>query len=164
MKRDALYWAERAERGIYWAVGTTLVLAAVIFLAHVVVKGAALYLAGEFATATITLFDQALLTLMLAQIVYTTIIFLRVGVLRVEPVLVVGIIAAVRRILILTAVVSGTSSTHSSALTFEQSMIEIGLLSLTVLVLAVAIYLVHRAKALFHEKTPDPTVPDDDDT
>ena len=44
-----------------------------------------------------------LLVLMLAQIVYTTLAYLRLGQLQVEPVLVVGIIAVVRRILVVTA-------------------------------------------------------------
>jgi hypothetical protein len=109
MKKDALYWAERAERGIYWAVGALLVIVAIIFLVYIIMKGAPLYFKGEFATATIKLFDQALLTLMIAQVVYTTVAFLKVGVLQVEPILVVGIIASVRRILVLTAVVSGTA-------------------------------------------------------
>ncbi len=146
MKRDALYWAERAERGIYWAVGALLIVVAVIFLVDIILKGIPLYFQGEFATATIKLFDQALLTLMIAQVVYTTVAFLKVGVLQVEPILVVGIIASVRRILVLTAVVSGTAGKVGATLTFRQDMVEIGLLSLTVLILAVAIYLVRKSK------------------
>jgi len=42
MNKSALYWAERAERGIYWAVGTLLVVVAVIYvtIAVLVVIGA----------------------------------------------------------------------------------------------------------------------------
>jgi uncharacterized membrane protein (DUF373 family) len=147
MKKDALYWAERAERGIYWAVGAVLIIVASIFLIFIIAKGIPLYFKGDFATATIKLFDQALLTLMLAQVVYTTVAFLKVGLLQVEPILVVGIIASVRRILVLTAVVSGTAGKVGASLTFRQDMVEIGLLSLTVLILAVAIYLVRKSKS-----------------
>jgi hypothetical protein len=147
MKKNALYWAERAERGIYWAVGALLVIVAIIFLVYIIMKGAPLYLKGEFATATIELFGQSLLTLMIAQVVYTTVAFLKVGVLQVEPILVVGIIASVRRILVLTAVVSGTAGKVGADLTFRQDMVEIGLLSVTVLILAIAIYLVRRSKS-----------------
>ena len=146
MKKDALYWAERAERGIYWAVGALLIVVAVIFLVFIILNDFPLYFQGEFATATIKLFDQALLTLMIAQVVYTTVSFLKVGVLQVEPILVVGIIASVRRILVLTAVVSGTAGKVGATLTFRQDMVEIGLLSLTILILAVAIYLVRKSK------------------
>jgi hypothetical protein len=34
MKRDAIYWAERAEWGIYWTVGTIPVLCAAVFLVY----------------------------------------------------------------------------------------------------------------------------------
>jgi uncharacterized membrane protein (DUF373 family) len=146
MKKSALYWAEWAERGIYWAVGALLIVVAVIFLVFIVVEGIPLYFKGEFSTATIKLFDQALLTLMLAQVVYTTVAFLKVGTLQVEPILVVGIIASVRRILVLTAVVAGTAGNVGASLTFRQDMVEIGLLSVTVLILAVAIYLVRKSK------------------
>ncbi len=126
--------------------GVLLIVVAVIFLVFVVVEGFSLYFKGEFAIATIKLFDQALLTVMLAQIVYTTVAFLKVGTLQVEPILVVGIIASVRRILVLTAVVAGTPGKVGASLTFRQSMMEIGLLSVTVLILAVAIYLVRKSK------------------
>ncbi|MCG6879163.1 MAG: phosphate-starvation-inducible PsiE family protein [Deltaproteobacteria bacterium] len=147
MKKDAVYWAERAERGIYWAVGALLIVVAVIFLVFFIINGFPLYFKGEFATATIKLFDQALLTLMIAQVVYTTVAFLKVGVLQVEPILVVGIIASVRRVLVMTAVVSGTAGNVGATLNFRQNMVEIGLLSLTVLILAIAIYLVRKSKS-----------------
>jgi uncharacterized membrane protein (DUF373 family) len=83
---------------------------------------------------------------MLTQIVCTTLSYLRQGVPHIEPVLVVGIIAVVRCILVLTAAVSGTSGEMGLAITFEQSMIELGLLALTVLVLAVAVHPVRTGK------------------
>ncbi len=146
MKRDFLYWVERAERSLYWTVGVALILAAAVFIAYAIVEAGVSYLGGRFAVSTIELFDRSLLALMLAQIVYTTLNFLREGVLQVEPVLVVGIIGVVRRILVLTAVVSGTVSGIGAGLSFNQIMIELGLLSLTVLVLALAIFLVRRAQ------------------
>ncbi len=147
MKKDALYWAERAERGIYWAVGVLLIFVAVIFLVFIILSNFPRYFQGEIASATIKLFDQALLTLMIAQIVYTTVAFLKVGVLQVEPILVVGIIASVRRILVLTALMSGTAGKVGAGLSFREDMVEIGLLSLTVLILAIAIYLVRKSKS-----------------
>ena len=144
--RGAVYWAERAERAVYWSVGALLILAAAVFLVFTITGGVQDYLQQQFASGTIRLFDRSLLTLMLAQIVYTTLSFLREGVLQVEPVLVVGIIAVVRRILVLTAVVSGTAPNLGAQLTFQQSMLELGLLALTVLVLSVAVYLVRRGK------------------
>lgn len=147
MKKGALYWAERAERGIYWAVGALLIIVAIIFLVHIIMKATPLYLKGEFGTATIALFGEALLTLIIAQVVYTTVAFLKVGVLQVEPILVVGIIASVRRILVLTVVLSGTAGNTGSGLSFRENMVEISLLSFIVLILAIAIYLVRKSKS-----------------
>ncbi|MGA8180848.1 MAG: phosphate-starvation-inducible PsiE family protein [Desulfobacterales bacterium] len=158
MKQNALFWAERAERGIYWLVGIVLIFTAAIYLVFTMWEGFSLYSAGNFASATIKLFDRSLLTLMIAQIVYTTLNFLKMGVLQVEPVLVVGIIAVVRRILVLTAVVSGSAKEMGSSLSFRDSMIELGLLSLTVLVLAVSVYLVRKNTVA--ETAPEKTTAD----
>ena len=142
----SLALAERAERGVYWTVGAVLVLGATIFLGFTVYEAVVSYLGKDIAGGTIRLFDRSLLTLMLAQIVYTTLGYLRSGVLQVEPVLVVGIIAVVRRILVLTAVVGGTAGDLGSTVTFTQAMIELGLLAFTVLALSVAVYLVRRGQ------------------
>lgn len=142
----SLLMAERAERGVYWTVGAVLVLGATIFLGFTIYEAVVSYLANDFAGSTIRLFDRSLLTLMLAQIVYTTLGYLRSGVLQVEPVLVVGIIAVVRRILVLTAVVGGTAGNLATSVTFDQAMVELGLLAFTVLALAVAVYLIRRGQ------------------
>ena len=147
MKKDALYWAERAERGIYWAVGALLIVRGGYFPRLYYPEQFPPLFPGRIRKATIKLFDQALLTLMIAQIVYTTVAFLKVGVLQVEPILVVGIIASVRRILVLTALMSGTAGKVGAGLSFREDMVEIGLLSLTVLILAIAIYLVRKSKS-----------------
>ncbi len=141
----SLALAEKAERGVYWTVGAVLVLGATIFLGFTVFEAVGSYLGKDIAGGTIRLFDRSLLTLMLAQIVYTTLGYLRSGVLQVEPVLVVGIIAVVRRILVLTAVVGGTAGGSLGAtVTFNQAMVELGLLAFTVLALSVAVFLVRR--------------------
>jgi len=56
----------------------------------------------------------------------------------------------------LTAVVSGTAKEMGASLSFRESMIELGLLSLTVLVLAVSVYLVRKNTVIetSQEKTP----------
>lgn len=144
---DYIGWLERAERGVYWVVGIALILGATIFLGYSVWEAALGFAAGHVANATLRLFDRLLLVLMLAQIVYTTLGFLRVGTLQVEPVLVVGIIAVVRRILVVTAVMGGTMrEAGSTAETFQEIVLELGLLALTVLALAIAVYLLRGRK------------------
>lgn len=147
MKTDLIGWMESAERGLYWTVGLALILGAAVFLGYTVWEAATAFLGGSVAHAILHLFDRSLLVLMLAQIVYTTLSFLRQGALQVEPVLVVGIIAVVRRILVVTAVMGGTlREAGSTAETFREIVLELGLLALTVLALAIAVYLLRGRK------------------
>jgi len=95
---------------------------------------------------------------MLAQIVYTTLTYLRLGQLHVEPVLVVGIIAVVRRILVVTTVMGGTlQSTGAPMLTFQEQLSELALLTVTALVVAVAMYLLRLRPALQPRASVDPS-------
>lgn len=147
-KRDFLSGLEQAERGLYWTVGLALIAGAAAFLGFTVWEALVGFVRGEVARSTLQLFDRLLLVLMLAQIVYTTLRFLRVGTLQVEPVLVVGIIAVVRRILVVTAVMGGTMrDAGSPAETFQEIVLELGLLALTVLALAIAVYLLRARPA-----------------
>jgi len=142
MQRDLLTWMERAERVVYSAVGIALILGATLFLVYAIIEAALGYAGGNFPIATLELFDRLLLVLMLAQIVYTTLTYLRLGHLQVEPVLVVGIIAVVRRILVVTAVMGGTlHTTNSPATTFTETLEELALLALTALALALSMFL-----------------------
>lgn len=148
MKVGLLGWMERAERVVYSAVGLALIVGAVVYLVYTVVEAAASYATGQFPTATLQLFDRLLLVLMLAQIVYTTLAYLRLGQLQVEPVLVVGIIAVVRRILVVTAVMGGTlEASGTAALTFRQQLLELALLALTALALAISMHLLRLRPA-----------------
>ncbi|MCH1927861.1 phosphate-starvation-inducible PsiE family protein, partial [Shewanella sp. C31] len=60
-------------------------------------------LEGDYAVVAVALLDRVLLALMLAEILYTLLRFAREGTLEATPFLVIGIIAAVRRVLVLTA-------------------------------------------------------------
>lgn len=157
MKMDLLRWMERAERVVYSAVGLALIVGAVLFLVYTVIEAAASYAHGQFPAGTLQLFDRLLLVLMLAQIVYTTLAYLRLGQLQVEPVLVVGIIAVVRRILVVTAVMGGTlQATGSPALTFKEQLSELALLALTALALAISMHLLRLRPAPRPRGVPDP--------
>ena len=60
----------------------------------------------------------------------------------------VGIIAVVRRILVVTAVMGGTMrEAGTTAETFQEIVMELGLLALTALALAIAMYLLRSRQA-----------------
>jgi uncharacterized membrane protein (DUF373 family) len=132
------------EAVLYVAVGLLLAVAAVLVLAgtvtglvHAVDQGK-----GAVEVAVLVL-DRILLLLIVAELVYTLRFVLRTHEIVVEPFLYIGLIAVVRRILIVTAeferaAVSGRALTNL--------LLELGLLALLVLALAAAIFLVRRSQ------------------
>ena len=103
------------------------------------------------ATQTLRVLNELLIVLMLAEILYTVRISIRSHVLVTEPFLVVGLIASIRRILVISLEMATLGKeltwTGDNARVFRASMIELGLLSLLVLVLVFSITLLRRYPA-----------------
>ena len=105
------------------------------------------------ATETLRVLDQLLLVLMLVEILHTVRISIRSHILIIiEPFLVVGLIASIRRILVISleaaTLTKGGTLTTEGASSFHTSMIEFSLLSLLILILVVSITLLrHYAPA-----------------
>src|SRR5436853_6361645 len=91
------------------------------------------------ATQTLRVLNELLVVLMLVEILHTVRISIRSHVLVTEPFLVVGLIASIRRILVITleaAALSkeGSWSTAGASSVFRGSMVELALLGLLVLI------------------------------
>jgi phosphate starvation-inducible membrane PsiE len=99
-------------------------------------------LTGSLAARVVDLLDQILLVFMIVEILYTVQISFREHALIPEPFLIVGLIAAIRRVLVLTAEF-GDLMTKGDA-TFHNAMLELGLLTMMVLALVWALVLVRR--------------------
>ncbi|HTV58488.1 MAG TPA: phosphate-starvation-inducible PsiE family protein [Verrucomicrobiae bacterium] len=97
---------------------------------------------------TLEVLDQLLVVLMLVEILHTVRISIRSHVLVTEPFLVVGLIASIRRMLVITleaaTLSKGGGWTPEAASVFRASMIELGLLGFLVLVLVFSITLLRR--------------------
>ncbi len=87
--------------------------------------------------------DRVLLALIVGELLYTLRFVVRTHEIAVEPFLYIGLIAVVRRILIVTAQFEG-SGTSGRALT--NTLLEFGLLGGMVPAIAAAIWLVRRSK------------------
>jgi len=101
------------------------------------------------ATETLRVLDQLLLVLMLVEILHTVRISIRSHILVIiEPFMVVGLIASIRRVLVIsleaTTLTKGGTWPTDGASIFRASMIELGLLALLILVLVVSITLLRR--------------------
>lgn len=92
----------------------------------------------------ITLLDRALLVLMIVELLYTVKVSFREHVLVPEPFLVVGLIAATRRILVLTA--EFAELVEKGEEVFRRAMIEVAILTVMVLALVGSLRLL-RASA-----------------
>ena len=112
------------------------------------------------AAQTLRVLNELLIVLMLVEILHTVRISIRSHVLVTEPFLVVGLIASIRRILVITLEAAtltkeGAWTTEGAHGIFHSSMIELGLLGLLVLVLVVSITLLRRY-ALARKDIPEP--------
>ena len=128
------------EDGVYVGLGLLLAYSAAALL----LTGAkALWLSvlgGAPVSAIIDLLDRTLLILMIVELLYTVQVSFRAHALVPEPFLVVGLIAATRRILVVTAQFSRLVEKQDAG-EFRNSMMEIGLLTLMVLVLVASLRL-----------------------
>ena len=100
------------------------------------------------ATDTLLVLDQLLVVLMMVEIMHTVRISIHSHVLVTEPFLVVGLIASIRRMLVITleaaSLTKGGGWSADGASIFRGSMIELGLLGLVILVLVFSITLLRR--------------------
>jgi uncharacterized membrane protein (DUF373 family) len=146
---------ERSEHYIYLVAGYILVIAAAGLLVAAVFEVAITIIAGEYTAAIIHLLDRVLLSLMLAEIIYTVGRVVQTQQLETEPFLVVGIIAAIRRLLIITA--EGASHVDIADPRFLGTLAELGLLAAIILMLAWAMRLLRNATVNAPDKEPSVT-------
>jgi uncharacterized membrane protein (DUF373 family) len=130
---------------LYAAVALLLAAAAVLVLVgtvHGLVHGIS---SGRSAVGlAVTVLDRILLTLIIAELVYTLRFVLRTHQIAVEPFLFIGLIAVVRRILIVTAQFE-RPPLAGRALT--NLLLELGLLGFLALALSLAVFLVRHGRS-----------------
>ncbi|HEY5059254.1 MAG TPA: phosphate-starvation-inducible PsiE family protein [Gaiellaceae bacterium] len=129
---------------LYAAVGVLLAAAAVLVLVGTVNELYHAVSAGQGAVDIgVNVLDRILLTLIIAELVYTLRFVLRTHEIVVEPFLFIGLIAVVRRILIVTAQFERPPP-GGRALT--NLLLELGLLGFLAVSLSVSVYLVRRGR------------------
>ena len=149
IRRHFDYYLGKIEVVIY---SVLAVLLAVTALVTIATAGEILWIGlrhWTIAAQTLRVLNELLIVLMLVEILHTVRISIRSHVLVTEPFLFVGLIASIRRILVITLeaatlIKEGTWTTEGASDIFHSSMIELGLLGLLVLVLVVSITLLRR--------------------
>jgi hypothetical protein len=130
----AFTWVEDV---VYIGLGALLSASAVILLIAAAGAFSRDLVHGAFPAAIIGLLDRLLLTLMIIELLYTVQVSFREHALVPEPFLIVGLVAAVRRVLVVTAEFTGAQVRQNPA--FSLSMIELGVLAGLIFILVVAL-------------------------
>jgi uncharacterized membrane protein (DUF373 family) len=131
---------------LYVALGVLLAAGALVLLADATLTFVTNLIAGTLPSRIIGLLDRVLLVLMFAEIMYTVQVSFREHALVPEPFLVVGLIAAIRRVLVITAEFAEVKDAPRA--TFDTTMVELGLLTVLSLVLVVSLVLLRRRPAM----------------
>jgi len=134
------------EDVLYVALGVLLAAGALVLLVDATMTFVTNLVAGTLPARIIGLLDRVLLVLMFAEIMYTVQVSFREHSLVPEPFLVVGLIAAIRRVLVITAEFAEVKDTRGE--TLNAMMIELGLLTVMSLVLVVSLVLLRRRPAM----------------
>jgi cytochrome b561 len=131
---------ETSESIVLVLIGVALVLVAVLLLYSSMydLNQAVRNGPGEIEHKAIEILNTVLLVMMTMEIVYTVAISLESHILNAEAFLLVGIIAGIRRMLVITAT---STEVEAHADQFHNMLVELGLLAATVVALAVAIWI-----------------------
>ena len=134
---------KQIESGVLFVIAIVLALLAILLLFSSV---QALYVAvvgGQIRDQAIEILDSVLLVMMTMEIVYTVTLSLESHKLVAEPFLVVGAIAAIRRMLVITA--ESTKLENQPAI-FQNTLFELGLLAVTIILIAASVYILRRSQ------------------
>jgi uncharacterized membrane protein (DUF373 family) len=132
----------RVEDVAYIGLGLVLAVSALVLLVIVALSLGQAIMSAKLTENIVTLLDQSLLILMIVEILYTVQVSFREHTLVAEPFLIVGLIAAIRRVLILTAEFSNPAEIGEAA--FHNVMFELGLLTALILALVFSLFLLKR--------------------
>ncbi len=122
--------------------GTLLGAIAVGLLVAVAVAVAQALLGNALPDRAVTLLDRILLILMMIELLYAVQVSIREHTLAPEPFLIVGLIAAIRRLLVLTAEFAGLLEKNKGA--FQGAMLELGLLRVIIVALVVSLVILRK--------------------
>jgi uncharacterized membrane protein (DUF373 family) len=128
-----------SERVVYYGAALALLVTIVMLFVSVGTALLAIFEAGPLDTALLVL-DRVLLIFIFVELLDTIGIFVRENEISAEPFLLIGLIAVVRRILLVTAEAEQTIGTAE----FPNLILELGVLTALVVSLSFALYFTRR--------------------
>jgi uncharacterized membrane protein (DUF373 family) len=146
---EARNWIARAftvvEDVVYISLGLLLAGSALALLVTSFISFVQDAIAGSLVTNIPSLLDQLLLILLIVELLYTVQVSFREHALVPEPFLLVGLISAIRRVLVVTAAFGELRGKSES--TFQQFVIELGILTVLIVALAISLMLLRKQGA-----------------
>lgn len=125
---------------VYIGLGVLLAGSAVALLVITVIHFGTSIFAGELASQIIPLLDRILLILLIVELLYTVQVSFQQHAVTPEPFLLVGLIAAIRRVLILTAEFGHAGGQASTG----QLVPELAVLSALLVAIALSLFVLRR--------------------
>ncbi|MGA3296351.1 MAG: phosphate-starvation-inducible PsiE family protein [Candidatus Bathyarchaeia archaeon] len=141
---------DRTESFVLTIIAIALVALAVLLLGSSIISLFNAAVSGQIRDLAIDILGSILLVMMTMEIVYTVTLSLKTHSLKAEPFLIVGIIAAIRRMLLITA----QSTQMSNSEVFRDTLLELALLAVIILAMAGAIFIL-RQKQEKEEKSKE---------
>jgi hypothetical protein len=132
----------RVEDIVYVGLGALLAAGALALLVDAAVTLGRQLFGGSMPAPIINLLDRVLLVVMLVELLYTVQISFREHALVPEPFLIVGLIAATRRVLVVTAEFANLAQAGGAV--FLNAMLELALLTAMILVFVTALVLLRK--------------------
>ncbi|MBA2849392.1 hypothetical protein G4V39_09355 [Thermosulfuriphilus ammonigenes] len=132
------------ERGLYFFLVLCLVMATIFTLGDIITSWHRFHLQGDTLGQIFFILDRVLLAMMLMEILHTILFTCEGHILTIEPFLVVGVMASVRRILIISLEIAHPPTEFISSQRFNQYMLELGVLAALIGVFILGIILLRR--------------------
>ncbi len=142
----AARYLKQIESVVLFIIALVLVVLAVLLLLNGILALIQAVVTGQVRDRAIDILDSILLVMMTMEIVYTVTLSIESHTLSAEPFLIVGAIAAIRRMLVITA--ESTQLELSNPDAFRSTLIELGLLAVTIILIAASIYILRRSQKL----------------
>jgi uncharacterized membrane protein (DUF373 family) len=148
-KVNLLSVLDAAERIIYYVVALALIIPVIMLFVSAAVSMLRVFEVGVLQTVLVVL-DRALLVFIFVELLDTIRITVRErGSIVAEPFLLVGLIAVVRRILLVTAQIEQAEDTEA----FQNLLTELVVMAGLVIVLTTALYFTRRMRRLEQEQS-----------
>ena len=146
------------ELVVYVALGALLSVTALLTLA----SAALLLLEGmrdwSSTSAIFLVVDRLMFVLMLIEILHTVRGSVRSGAITPEPFLIIGLIASIRNVIVITLKSSGMTAEGAGSIEgealFRSSIVELAVLGALILVFVISLYMLRRGRALTSPNAP----------